>query len=469
MHLNGLEQQEILDVHAATLRVLSVTGIMVDDAEARRLLLDHGCHESQGRICLPAELVEACLAKCPSQVRLTGRGSSALLGDGSLHVHNLGGAREVRQFPGNGLRPALVQDVAESTRLMDALENVTTITPLYTPTDVPGAMLTLEMFNQTLRNTTKPVNGPGVRSPREVIFLAEMAKVVFGAQPQLSLGASPVSPLNFTGEITQVMLEIARQGLPFGPLPCPSVGATSPMSLAGSLVLQNAELLASIVLVQLVTPGLPVVYCGRLSPLNMHSGAPIWGNPEVGILSAGTIQLGHHYGLPVNVYGLAGSGYAADMQNGYERVTNALVPALAGADELSGVGEMAGGACSSNVQIVIDNDIYGIVQRVKRGFTINEDSLAVDVIHHVMNTDRNFLKEPHTRKYLRAGEVWMGRLRIQETGWEAWVNAGAPTVIEHAQAVAEQILSSHEVAPLPDEQIQALDEILLAARREFGV
>ena len=241
------------------------------------------------------------------------------------------------------------------------------------------------------------------------------------------------------------------------------------MSLAGSLVLQNAELLASIVLVQLVTPGLPVVYCGRLSPLNMHSGAPIWGNPEVGILSAGTIQLGHHYGLPVNVYGLAGSGYAADMQNGYERVTNALVPALAGADELSGVGEMAGGACSSNVQIVIDNDIYGIVQRVKRGFTVNEDSLAVDVIHHAMNTDRNFLKEPHTRKYLRAGEVWMGRLRIQETGWEAWVNAGAPTVIERAQAVAEQILSSHEVAPLPDEQIQALDEILLAARREFGV
>jgi trimethylamine--corrinoid protein Co-methyltransferase len=148
------------------------------------------------------------------------------------------------------------------------------------------------------------------------------------------------------------------------------------------------------------------------------------------------------------------------MQSGYERAINAIVPALAGADELSGVGEMAGGVISSNYQIVIDDDIYGMVQRVRCGFSVDEDSLAVDVIAHAMDASRNFMREQHTRKYLRAGEVWQGRLGVQEVGWDQWRTAGEPTVLERAQAAAESILQVHEVQPLSDEQNRALDEIL---------
>jgi trimethylamine--corrinoid protein Co-methyltransferase len=463
MHFTFLSQDEILQIHHASLRVLAETGILIDDPEGRALLFAHGATERNDRLCLPPDRVEGCLAKCPSQVTLRGRGSQVVLGDSSLHVHNLGGARDVFDTPGGELRPARAADVAESTRLMDALENVTTITPLYTPRDVPAHMMILTMFDQAVRNTLKPVNGPGVTTPQDVRTLYGMMQVAFGEQPMISLGASPVSPLNFLGEIVPVFLEIARCGLPCGPLPCPNVGATSPMSLAGSLVQQNAENLASIVLVQLINPGNPIVYCGRLSVLNMRSGAPIWGNPEVGLLSAGTVQLGHYYGLPVNVYGLAASGYAADMQSGYERAINALVPALAGADELSGVGEMAGGTISSNFQIVVDNDIYGMVQRVRRGFAVTEDSLAVEVIAHAMDSGRNFLKEKHSRQYLRAGEIWQGRLGIQESSFDLWHSAGAPSVLRRAQDVAQKILAEHAVPPLSDEQTHALDEIMQAA------
>lgn len=463
MQLTFLSPDDIQRIHHASLRVLSETGILIDDPEGRHLLFEHGAQEVNDRLTLPPHLVEECLAQCPSLVTLRGRGGEVTLGDGRLHVHNLGGARDVYDAPGAKLRPATAADVAQSTRLMDALENVTTITPLYTPRDVPGRLMILSMFDQTLRNTLKPINGPGVTRAEEVRLLVEMMQVVFHDKPSVSLGASPVSPLNFQGEIVQVLLEIARHGLPCGPLPCPNVGATSPMSLAGSLVQQNAENLAAIVLVQLINPGNPVVYCGRLSVLNMRSGAPIWGNPEVGLMSAGTVELGHHYKLPVNVYGLADSGYAADMQSGYERAINALTPALAGADELSGVGEMAGGTISSNFQIVIDNDIYGMVQRVRRGFEVNDDSLAVEVIAHAMDSGRNFLKEPHSRRYLRMGEIWQGRLGVQESSWEAWQTAGAPTVLQRAQAEAEKILRSHQVPPLADEQIRALDEILQSA------
>ena len=287
-----------------------------------------------------------------------------------------------------------------------------------------------------------------------------MAQVVFGDKPALSVGVSPVSPLNFLGHVAPVIVEVASRGLPLGPLPCPNVGATSPMSLAGSLVQQNAENLATIVLAQLVSPGLPIVYCGRLSVLSMRNGSPIWGNPEVGLMSAATVQIGHYYHLPVNVYGLAASGYAPDIQSGYERAINALVPALAGADELSGVGEMAGGTYSCNAQIVIDNDIFGEIIRICRGFTVDEESLAVDVIAHAMSTTRNFLGEKHTRKYLRGGEVWEGRLGVKEIGWEMWKAAGYSTVIERAEDIAIDILAGHEVPPLPQEQTNALQDIL---------
>lgn len=458
-----LSNEEIIAIHNATLRVLSEIGILLDDPTAREVLFDNGCWLEQGKIRFPTDLVEACLNLCPPEVRLEGRNSQVTLGDGSLHVHNLGGARDVYDPPTRSLRPATAIDVAESTRLMDALENVTTITPLYTPRDVPPKQMTLAMFAETVKNTTKPINGPGVHNVDDVRKLFEMAQVVFGDRPAISVGVSPVSPLNFLGHVAPIILEVANQRLPLGPLPCPNVGATSPMSLAGSLVQQNAENLATIVLAQLVSPGLPIVYCGRLSVLSMRSGSPMWGNPEMGMMSAATVQIGHYYHLPVNVYGLAASGFAPDIQSGYERAINALVPALAGADELSGVGEMAGGTYSCNAQIVIDNDIFGEIMRVCRGFSVDEDALAVDIIAHAMSTTRNFLGEKHTRKYLRSGEVWEGRLAVKEIGWEMWQAAGYNTAIERAEPIATDILTTHEVIPLPQEQINALDEILHAS------
>lgn len=467
MELSALSHNDLEQIHRASLRVLSEVGIQIDDPQAILLLTKQGAHEEFGRIHLPASLVEGCLAGCPQQVTLQGREKQITLGSGDLHIHNLGGARDVFDWRTGSLSPASVKDIAESTRLLDALENVTSITPLYTPRDVPAEMMVLHMFNQTIRHTTKPVNGPGVRNAEEVTFLAEMAKVVFGDKPRMSLGVSPVSPLNFQGEIAQTILEVARQGLPFGPLPCPNVGATAPMSLVGALVLQNAEVLACIVLAQLVHPGLPIVYCGRLSVLNMRSGAPIWGNPEVGIASAGTVAIGHFYGLPVNVYGLSNSGFSADIQSGYERAINAVLPALAGADELSGVGEMAGGIYSCNAQIAIDNDIYGIVHRVKRSFKVNDDSLAVEVIQHAMDHSRNFMMEQHTRKYLRSGELWQGRLGLSESTWEQWYTSGQPNVLHRAQAEADGILANHEVPLLTEDQDREISKIMTRAAIEF--
>ncbi len=466
MRLTVLNQGDIQAIHDAALRILAGTGIALSGDEARALLLDFGASERDGRTCLPPTLVEGCLARCPPQVTLRGRGGGlAVLGDGTLHVHNMGGARDVLDVPGGNLRPASRRDVAESARLLDALTGVTTVTPLYTPQDVPAPALAAVMLAETVRHTLKPINGPGVQTAREVRLLAEMARVVFGDAGVMSLGVSPVSPLTFPAGISGAILETARQGMPIGPLPCPQVGVSAPMSLAGALAQQHAEVLAAIVLAQLAAPGLPVIYCGRLATVNMRTALPNWGIPEIGLISAAMVQIAHRCRLPVNVYGLAGSGFAIDIQSGYERALNAALPALAGADELSGVGEMAGGVCSSNVQMVIDNEIVGMVRRVRSGLAVNEDTLALDVIARVMGLSaRTFLAEPHTVQHLRAGEVWQARLGVQGVDWVTWRADGCETIVERAQAEAARILREHEVPPLSEEQGRALDELIRSAQ-----
>lgn len=462
MHLAYLQPADLDALHGATLRILDEVGIRLPAGEAHDMLLDSGASTRDGRLMLPPHLVERCLERCPSQVELQGRGGRITLGAGELHVHNLGGAREILDRPESLPRAATTQDVAASARLLDALDSVTTVTPMFTPQDVAPRAVPLAMLRHTVESTLKPINGPGVQRPEEVRLLAEMLRVVFGQHPAVSLGVSPISPLAFPVDIAAAIVEVARQGLPLGPLPCPNAGATAPMSLAGALAQQNAENLAAIVIAQLVRPGLPVIYCGRLAVLNMRKGIPAWGNPEIGLAAAATVQLGHRYGLPVNVYGLATSTFSLDMQNGYERALNAVVPALAGADELSGVGEMAGGICSCPAQMVIDDEIMGMVGRLRRGLSVDEDSLAVSVIGEVIAGSGNFLAEPHTVQYLRAGEAWQGRLAVQEAGWSSWQQAGRPLAVERARQRAEQLLASHDVPPLAPEQARALDAIIAA-------
>ena len=245
------------------------------------------------------------------------------------------------------------------------------------------------------------------------------------------------------------------------------MGATGPMSIAGALTQQNAEVLASIVLAELARPGLPIFYCGRLSVMHPRTGLSVWGNPEIGLVSAGTVEIGHHYGVPVNVYGFCTDAHISDMQSGYERAINALVPALAGADEISGVGEVWGGMVSSLAQMVIDDEILDSVKRTLRGFEVNPDSLAVEVIAKAMDGARNFLAQRHTVKYMRSGEVLQTRLAGRE-GWAEWEASGRRGLVDRAAERATELLASHEVPPLNPQQLAEMEKVIHAVEQVIG-
>jgi len=462
-----LTDDEVEAIHQATLRIMNEVGVVLAQPEAREILTGAGARVQGDRVLLPPDLVERAVAQCPRQVAVRGRGGQkAVLGDGSLHWHNLGGARDVYDPRSGQRRPATVQDVQSATRLLDALDSVTTVTPCFTPQDVPGPLMSLAMYRHTLPHTTKPVHGPGVQTAAEVRYVARMAAVVGPPAEALTLGISPLSPLTFPEDVVEAMIQVARLGIPLGPLPCPIAGATAPMSLAGALAQQNAELLASVVLAQSVRAGLPMVYCGRLAMTEPRTGLSVWGGVEVGLASAATVQIGHRYGLPVNVYGLSTNAHTLDLQNGYERALNGAIPALAGADELSGIGEMEAGVMSSYAQMVADDEIAASVRRLLRGFVADADALAVGVIAAVMGGPRNFLGERHTVRYLRAGEVLHTRL-AERGSWKERECADRYGMAERAQVEAERLLIEHHVPPLAEEQELELDAIMQEAESEL--
>ncbi|MBS1252272.1 MAG: Glycine betaine methyltransferase [Anaerolineales bacterium] len=157
------------------------------------------------------------------------------------------------------------------------------------------------------------------------------------------------------------------------------------------------------------------------------------------------------------------------MQNAYERLNNALAPALAGADCLSGVGGLENGVSASYEQIVIDNEILDLVYRTCRGFAVDEETLAVDVVGKVISEDSGtFLDRSHTINYMRAGEVWMPALSDRQ-GWEDWAPE-SKTIVDQARDEAREILETHHVSPLPENVQQEISDILtrVAAGAQAG-
>jgi trimethylamine--corrinoid protein Co-methyltransferase len=185
------------------------------------------------------------------------------------------------------------------------------------------------------------------------------------------------------------------------------------------------------------------------------------------LASAATVQLGHRYGLPVNVYGLSTNAHVLDLQNGYERALGAVIPALSGADELSGIGEMGAGVASSYAQIIVDNEIAAGITRVRHGLSVDDEALAVEVVRAAMDGPRHYLDHPHTIRCLRAGELFVPRL-AERRNWEEWNQAGRDGIVRRAEAEAQRLLSEHESVPLAEEQERELDGIMAVARQELA-
>ena len=471
-HIRILSEEQLDQIEETAFRLLEEVGISLQHGRATEMLHGLGCRVQDSRLLIPRNVVSWALANVgrDSVIRSADGSREVVLGQGGFRTHNGGGDPNVLDIHTGQRRPATLQDLAEATRVLDALPNVDVVIPLLGPQDVPEALMTIASFEMILHHTRKPISGAAAENPADVRYMIELAAACCGGMeafrqcPTISISVSPVSPLTFTENVTGAILAVVEAGASFHSLPAPSMGATGPITMAGIVAQQHAEVLASLVILAAARPGAPITYCSRINPIDMRSAVSSWGGPEVGIAGAWATQLAHRHGLKCDTYGLSTSAAMIDAQFAYEKLANALMPALAGADILSGVATMDSGLSASLEAAVIDDEMVGLMRHMLRGYEVNQDTLAFDVMKDVIPADGAFLGQLHTVEHLRDGTIWIPDISERAMGTEDDPHIG---VVARARHRALEILGTHEVDPLPEEVSRHLAEIMEQARREL--
>ncbi|MGQ9588075.1 MAG: trimethylamine methyltransferase family protein [Thermoplasmata archaeon] len=465
--LKLLSDDRVEKIHEASLRILARTGLRIDSGDAAKRLIRNGAAKhptKKGVITFPRPMVEEAIRHIPRYGTYCARDpKNDMKFDGeTTYAHCEGGNPNIVDLETGEIRMATYKDVCETTRVMDALENCHSVSNFVVATDVPPQALVVRSMEAMMKNTSKCLSGYALKTD-QVDSLVRMWACVSGGveelrkRPLFTLYGSPSSPLTYDAHVCDVMIKGAEYGIPVDIVPCPICGGTAPVTLAGGLAQQNAEILGGVMLIQTVDTKLPISYSGRLSVMDLRTGQNVWGVPEMALASAATAQIAHRYNMIADVYGVTTDVQAWDTQVGLERMQAALIPALAGADNLSGMGG-AWGAASSFEMLVIDNEIYADVFRIMRGFEVDEEHLAVDIIDKVGHMN-NFLAQPHTMKHFRAGELRVSPLYDKRSG-EKVGKEGFRALHAKAKEHVKKILREHQPTPLDKDVERELDRVV---------
>jgi len=449
-------------VHIKSVEILTEVGFCVPEPGTLARLEAAGFpvdREAQ-MVRLTGELLETALADLRRDVMLYDRsGERATPFD--QHPCFMGAGTPVNVLDlENGLRrPSTWHDVRHLVTLQDALPQVDIVRPTVTATDC-GESSDLVEIAELLRSTGKPMVHRTL-SPERVDAAVEMLALVAGgeeafrARPSFATLYCPISPGYFTPENVRCMLRWAGYGVPITVLSMAMGGASAPATLLGELVVINADILAWMVALQILYPGVRLIYGSVSAVLDMRTGLLPLGAPERGMINAGAALMGRYYGLPSMCGGLSSDAKELDAQAGFEKAVTAVPLLLEGANIIYGVGATDAGSSISYTQMVLDNELIAGLRRMVQGIDLHDLDEEVALIK--TNTPRgNFLRAKHTRRTFR--EHWLPEILSRDT-YEGW-QAKGETVADRCRRKARDLLAHHQPPPLPTNVEAELERIL---------
>jgi len=470
-YLSALTENDVERIHDGALQILAQTGIVIHDDDVLTLLDEAGCRVSRDdrRAYIPAQVIEDTVTKAPTVVTLYNRlGEQAMaLGAGPLYARTSSGATGILDLDSGRRREPTGQDLADAVRLADALPHVHGVSTMAVqPADVPVTTVDVHAVRLALANTVKPVGYVCLNEHLIESVLAMAATVVGGEEalrqrPIITALAESTSPLRLVSSQLAVLQAFASRGLPLTLHAHPIAGFTAPATLAGELVITHAEVLALATIAQLIQPGTPVVYGMSSSVPDMRRGANLSGAVEIGLLGAAVAKLAKRSGLPC-VMSSGTDAHWPGAQATMERLMTLLLPALAGID-LVNLTTLDTKMTFSLEQLVIDETILSLIERCLRGIAVDDETLALDLIHE-SGPGGAFLATDHTRRHFQ-DELLIPDLIGREPR-EAWEAAGAPDMRTRAREKARRILAEHHPAPLADGVAAQLDEIVKEAESQ---
>ncbi|MCL4376965.1 MAG: trimethylamine methyltransferase family protein [Actinobacteria bacterium] len=450
-----LSEEQIKDLHDATVEVLENIGIKNLHDEAREIMESNGCKVDHDNkiVKIPEAVLMDNLKKAPANITLYGRDPKydVHLSD-SDDVYVMGGAGAVNTLGLDGvLRPSTFKDMEDFTRLEDTLENMDIAHFLVIPTDTEfGTSSECEMltFAHMLTNNTRNFYALLGGCREGLSYELEMASVLAGSIKEVSkrpffvAGLCIISPLTHRKDFIEELFECGKYKIPCYVEADATAGGTTPYTIAGCLVEVNANILGAISLAQMANPGAPCIYSSSSGILDMKSLYFSGNAPEATLLHMASAQMAHFYKLPYYGSNTADSKLP-DEQAGYERAQHFLGCALGGVNIIHvAIGNLAMMTVANYEQCLIDNEILGASFRLLQGIDTSKDAIGIDAFYEAGHI-ANFIQTRHTVKYCRSNERWIPKL-TDRGNWNQWMtNTGGKDMRERAKDMAKKILEEH--------------------------
>ena len=464
-----LSSDQCEEVFYSSMEVLRRTGSKVLDPDTRELLKKGGCWVDGELVRFPAGLVEWAVRSAPSRIVLSDRnGKPALFLEGKNVYYGPGPSNNFVLDPFTGeRREPTTQDTVRTAKCCDYLPNIDYAMDMGTVRNVNLSLSDVYSFEALLTNTTKPIIHWGYDVPQYQDII-DMCVAVTGSleelqkHPFIAMYSEPLPPLQHSREGIAKAVFMAEKGLPLVYTPCTMAGATTPATMAGTLVLHLAECLVGLVAAQLKREGTPFIMGGLISIMDMSSTILPYGAPELSLLSAGLTNVAQFLKIPMFSTGGCTDAKTIDTQAAVQGAMSIMMAAQSGANLVHDCGYIEYGSTSSTEMLVMDDEIIGMAKRIMRGIEVNRETLAVDVIDKV-GPGGHFLKTEHTRKFFRQ-ETWQPTL-IDRKVYATWKAEGGKTMGQRIQEKTQKIINEHNAQPLPTETLNRIKEIIENAEK----
>jgi trimethylamine---corrinoid protein Co-methyltransferase len=390
--LSIITPEDMTRIHDASIRVLEKTGMVFQKKEVIDIFKKHGAKTSGNTVYIPRKLIEDALALCPGTIRWRARNEakSILIGQG-VHVQAGGGSVNIQDLD-NGRRLSKMNDFINIQKLYQSSDviDIAGFSPV-DPSDIDSDNKHLYMQHEILKNTDKPIHGH-VCGGKQAGQMLDMAAIAFGESDLfdrhhvMGLSINTISPLGFGEDQLDTLMEYVSRNQIIIAAPMAIGGASAPLSHVGMTVLVNAEILAMIVLIQLLNPGNPVIMAPSSSFADLRTGSYSSGIPDGMLHQVTHIQLSKElYGLPTRVLCGPCDSKVVDAQAGYETMQNLMMAILAGADVVAHVSGVLDGIMTiSYEKMIIDEELVRrAIYLANRSIDLSDDALSVEVIEEV--------------------------------------------------------------------------------------
>jgi trimethylamine--corrinoid protein Co-methyltransferase len=465
--LNILTPEDVRRIHTATLEVIEDVGVRFPSPKALDILEAHGAQvDRETQVArIPGATIEEYLAKAPPTYTLAALDPELDLPLDGNHSH-LGtdgcGVEILDAFTGDRRRTTKA-DLRDVARVADALDAIAFHWVPISAQDQPPETRSLHELEAVWSVSNKHVQTETIVTEREMHAAIEMAAVLAGGRealrrrPLLSIMQCTYSPLGHDGGSLEAGLVAAEAGLPVGYMTMASAGSNAPITLAGDLVVGNAEVIAALALMQMHAPGCPVYYAAAQTATDLRTGAYTGGGPEDYLFGAATNLLADFYNVPLSMGAFATGAKQPDWQAGVDNGLSAFMAVSTLADMLLGAGLLHGSRILSYEQLLMDAEIWSMLESLFKGIEVNEETLALDVIKAV-GPGGAFLGQKHTRKHMR--ERWLPTL-IDRRPYDTW-ELQRDGARQWALAKAQQLLREYPGHPLDPALHAELQRIIAA-------